>query len=482
MAVFRSMIARKFSSATVQSLRVCVVGSGPAGFYTAEKMLKAHKGAEVDIIDRLPTPFGLVRSGVAPDHPETKIVTNQFSRVAHNERCSFFGNVSLGSSISLHELRQIYNVVVLAYGAESDRVLGIPGEDLKGVHSAREFVWWYNGHPDFSKLTLDLESTDTAVVLGQGNVALDVARILLRPPTELAITDIASHALAALRTSSIRKVYLVGRRGPVQAACTAKELREILAIKDLYINIKEADLLKTSADEEEMKNNRIRKRVFELLSKASSSGAPHPSSGQRELHFTFFRKPDKFLESDDRSGHVAGLQFEKTTLEGRDGSGNQIAVGTGQHEDLNCGLVLKSIGYKSTPVNGLPFNHSKGVVPNIRGRVLSSDLAQPEDGLYVCGWLKRGPTGIIATNLYDAEETVASISEDLEKGELTSTSSSTKAGREGLLQLLESRKVQVVTFSDWEKIDSEEKRLGSLKGKPREKLTTWKDLLEVTTK
>lgn len=249
MAIFRAMIARKFSSATVRPLRVCVVGSGPAGFYTAEKMLKAHEGAEVDIIDRLPTPFGLVRSGVAPDHPETKIVTNQFSRVAHKERCSFFGNVSLGSSISLYELRQIYHVVVLAYGAESDRVLGIPGEELNGVHSAREFVWWYNGHPDFSNLTPDLKSTDTAIVLGQGNVALDVARILLRPPTELAITDIASHALAALRTSSIRKVYLVGRRGPVQAACTAKELREILAIKDLYVNIKEADLLKTSADE-----------------------------------------------------------------------------------------------------------------------------------------------------------------------------------------------------------------------------------------
>ncbi|KVI01246.1 NAD(P)-binding domain-containing protein [Cynara cardunculus var. scolymus] len=239
-----------------------------------------------------------------------------------------------------------------------------------------------------------------------------------------------------------------------------------------------------------MKNNRIRRRVFELLSKASSSAAPHPSSGQRELHFTFFRKPDKFLESDDRSGHVAGLQFEKTTLQGRDGSGNQIAAGTGQHEDLKCGLVklkfafyrlvLKSIGYTSIPVEDLPFNFPKGTVPNTEGRVLSSDFAKPDYGLYVCGWLKRGPTGIIATNLYDAEETVASISEDLEKGKLTSAS--IKPGREGLLQLLERRKVQVVTFSDWEKIDSEEKRLGSLKGKPREKLTTWKDLLEVTTK
>ncbi|KAL4563911.1 hypothetical protein LXL04_027959 [Taraxacum kok-saghyz] len=477
MLAFGSMIGRKFSSATSHPLRVCVVGSGPAGFYTAEKMLKAHEGAEVDIIDRLPTPFGLVRSGVAPDHPETKIVINQFSRVAHNQRCSFFGNVSLGSSVSLSDLRQFYHVVVLAYGAESDRALGIPGEELKGIHSAREFVWWYNGHPDLSNMTLDLKNTDTAIVLGQGNVALDVARILLRSPAELATTDIASHALDALRESSIRKVYLVGRRGPVQAACTAKELREILAIKDLHINIKEADLVKNPADEEEMKNSRIRKRVFELLSKASSKSGQ--TSGQQELDFTFFRKPQKFLESDDRKGHVAGVHFEKTTLKASGDSGYQIAEGTGEYEDIKCGLVLKSIGYKSIPLDGLPFDHSKGVVLNSKGRVIRAcDDGEHEEGLYVCGWLKRGPTGIIATNLYDAEETVASISEDISKGELTSR----KEGREGLVELLESKKIKFVTFGDWEKIDCEEKRVGSLKGKPREKLTTWEHLLQVITK
>uniref|UniRef100_A0A2P2LFK6 NADPH:adrenodoxin oxidoreductase n=1 Tax=Rhizophora mucronata TaxID=61149 RepID=A0A2P2LFK6_RHIMU len=226
----RAWLSRSGSLSTLASrpLRVCVVGSGPAGFYTAEKLLKAHEGAEVDVVDRLPTPYGLVRSGVAPDHQETKIVINQYSRVAQHERCSFFGNVTLGSSISLSELRELYHAVVLAYGAESDRSLGIPGEDLAGILSAREFVWWYNGHPDCRNLNPDLKGTDTAVILGQGNVALDVARILLRPTTELATTDIASHALAALEQSSIRKVYLVGRRGPVQAACTAKELRELL--------------------------------------------------------------------------------------------------------------------------------------------------------------------------------------------------------------------------------------------------------------
>ncbi|XP_031100660.1 NADPH:adrenodoxin oxidoreductase, mitochondrial-like isoform X2 [Ipomoea triloba] len=363
-------LSRSFTTVSSSSPRVCIVGSGPAGFYTADKILKAQEEAQVDIIDRLPTPFGLVRSGVAPDHPETK--------------------------------------VVLCYGAESDRALGIPGEDLTGIYSAREFVWWYNGHPDCRNLAPDLKNTDTAVVVGQGNVALDVARVLLRSTFELAKTDISSHALAALEESCIRKVFVVGRRGPVQASFTAKELREILGIKNLYIHIEEADLHKTPADEEVLKNNRINRRIHELLSKAAISTAPYPTPGQRELHFVFFRKPERFLESDARSGHVAGVKFERTIIREDVGSGKQIAVGTGQFDDLECRLVLKSIGYKSVCVEGLPFDPQNGIVPNIRGRVLSDstgDLTEVEKGLYVCGWLKRGPTGIIATNLYCAEET-----------------------------------------------------------------------------
>ncbi|XP_031388723.1 NADPH:adrenodoxin oxidoreductase, mitochondrial isoform X2 [Punica granatum] len=467
---------RRFSALSINPLRVCIVGSGPAGFYTAEKVLKTQEAAQVDVIDRLPTPFGLVRSGVAPDHPETKIVVNQFSRVARHERCSFLGNITLGSAISLPELRELYHVVVLAYGAESDRTLGIPGEDLSGIHSAREFVWWYNGHPDYKNMDPDLINTHTAVILGQGNVALDVARILLRPTEELATTDIAEHALTALRRSSIRKVYLVGRRGPAQAACTAKELREILGIKDLHIHIQESDLLKSPADEEELKNNRIHRRVYELLSKAATTKASLPVGDHRELHFTFFRKPDRFLESEDRPGHVSRVHLEKTCLKG-DESGKQIAVGTGEFEDLK--MVLKSIGYKSVPVDGLPFDHRRGVVPNVRGRVISEssgDSAALEPGLYVCGWLKRGPTGIIGTNLQCAEETVSSISEDLEKGLLQP--SAQKPGRDGLLQLLDDRNVRVVPFSGWERIDSEERRFGSLRNKPREKLASWDELLK----
>lgn len=481
-SIAKMFLRRSYSSFSSHPLRVCVVGSGPAGFYTAEKMLKAHQNAEVDIVDRLPTPFGLVRSGVAPDHPETKIVTNQFSRVVHSDRCSYIGNVTLGSSVSLSELRDLYHVVVLAYGAESDRAFGVPGEDLSGIHSAREFVWWYNGHPDCSNLAPDLRSTDTAVVLGQGNVALDVARLLLRPTIELATTDIASNALAALDQSSIRKVYLVGRRGPVQAACTAKELREILGIKDLYIHIQNVDLLTTPADEEEMKSNRIRRRVYELLSKAASSETSSPSPGQRELHFVFFRKPDKFVESDEKNGHVAGVQLEKTVLREYEGTGKQTAVGTGQFEEISCGLVLKSIGYKSVPVDGLPFDHHKGVVPNVMGRVLGTnaeDTTQFEKGLYVSGWLKRGPTGIVATNLYCAEETVVSITEDIKKGDLISTNTLAKPGKDGLVHLLDDRNVKVVPFSSWEKIDNEERSLGSIVGKPREKIRSWTELLRV---
>nr|GMD99588.1 NADPH:adrenodoxin oxidoreductase, mitochondrial isoform X1 [Ipomoea batatas]GME09181.1 NADPH:adrenodoxin oxidoreductase, mitochondrial isoform X1 [Ipomoea batatas] len=479
-------LSRSFTTVSSISPRVCIVGSGPAGFYTADKILKAHEGAQVDIIDRLPTPFGLVRSGVAPDHPETKTVTNQFSRIVQNGRCSFLGNVSLGSSVSLSELRDLYDVVVLCYGAESDRALGIPGEDLAGIYSAREFVWWYNGHPDCRNLAPDLKNTDTAVVVGQGNVALDVARVLLRSTSELAKTDIASHALAALEESSIRKVYVVGRRGPVQASFTAKELREILGIKNLYIHIEEADLHKTPTDEEVLKNNRINRRIHELLSKAATSAAPFPTLGQRELHFVFFRKPERFLESDARPSHVAGVNFERTIIREDVGSGKQVAVGTGQFDDLECGLVLKSIGYKSVCVEGLPFDPRNGIVPNIRGRVLSDstgDLTEVEKGLYVCGWLKRGPTGIIATNLYCAEETVASISEDIKKGILPSTSDpSSKPGREGLLQLLDSKNSTVIPFEGWQKIDAEEKRRGCLKNKPREKLTSWQELFEVAMK
>ncbi|XP_051182073.1 NADPH:adrenodoxin oxidoreductase, mitochondrial isoform X2 [Lolium perenne] len=349
----------------------------------------------------------------------------------------------------------------------------------RGIHSAREFVWWYNGHPDMCNLAPDLKNTDSAVVLGQGNVALDVARILLRCTTELASTDIAGYALDALRSSTIRKVFLVGRRGPVQAACTAKELREILGLKNVHVCIKEADLVTSPADKEEMRNSRIKRRVHELLSKAATVHQEKSNDDRKELHFVFFRKPTRFLPSEDGTT-VGAVELEKTLLKDDGITGKQVAVGTGEFEDLKCGLVLKSIGYKSLPIEGLPFDKYRGVVPNLRGRILSneSETATVEAGLYVVGWLKRGPTGIVATNLHCAEETVASILEDEKKGVLVASSDSKRQGRRGLLEILEQKNTRYVPFHDWEKIDSKEKTAGQLKNKPREKITAWDELLK----
>lgn len=475
-------VAGSFAHSVVfcRAMHVCIVGSGPAGFYTADKLLKSFEQANVDILERLPVPFGLVRSGVAPDHPETKIVTNQFSRIAASQRCCLFGNVSVGRDVSLAELRDIYDVVVLAYGAESDNILGIDGEGLAGVHSAREFVWWYNGHPDCVNLSVDLQSNETAVILGQGNVAIDVARILLRPVEDLFTTDIADHALTALQNSNIRKVFLVGRRGPAQIACTTKELRELLGIKGIRVNIQKSDLTISSMDEEELSASRVHKRVYDLLCKAAQSQPSLSSTAQqeKELHFKFYRQPNKFLVSEDGK-RVAGIQLEETILKGDKGRAQQHAIGTGIYEDLPSGLIFKSIGYKSKPMDGVAFDHRKGVVPNIQGRVLSA-AQEPdstvEPGLYVVGWLKRGPTGIIGTNLICAEEVANCVAEDAKKGLLPIISSHT--GSAGLKELLRQRGICFVSFADWQKIDAFEVSQGSKKGKSREKLTRLTETLK----
>eukprot|EP00250_Pteridium_aquilinum_P011194 c19895_g1_i1 orf=61-1560(+) len=468
------------SNAHHRDLHVCIVGSGPAGFYTADKLLKSSDDIHIDMLERLPSPFGLVRSGVAPDHPETKIVTNQFGKIASSPHLSFFGNVHVGKDIALQELRHLYDVVVLAYGAESDNALRIPGESLPGVFSAREFVWWYNGHPDCVNLPVDLQSSDTAVVLGQGNVAIDVARILLRSVQDLVTTDIAEHALTALQSSNIKKVYLVGRRGPAQIACTAKELRELLGLKGVDVIMQPSDLVTTSQDEEEMKASRIHKRVYDLLCKAAQpKAAVHNVGVNKELHFLFYRQPAKFLARVDGQG-VAGIQLERTVLQAETGSGRQRAIGTGIFEDLSSGLVLKSVGYKSIALKGLNFDHQKGVVPNVHGRVLqvsaSAENPRFEPGLYVAGWLKRGPTGIVGTNLVCAEEVVASVSEDAKNGMFPRVPSHT--GNVGLQELLMRKGIRFVSYAHWQQINAFEIAEGAKKGKPREKLTSLPETLK----
>lgn len=444
-----------------QQLSVCVVGSGPAGFYTVDKILKQFgDGVNVDLVERLPSPFGLVRTGVAPDHGDTKNVINQFTRIAQDPRVNFFGNVCVGKDVSVEELRGIYSLVVLAYGAESDRKLNIPGEDSKGVYAAREFVWWYNGHPDQQHLPIDLSKVESVAVCGIGNVALDCARVLLRPVEQLASTDIAQHALQQLRQSKVRTVQLCARRGPVQAACTAKELKELVTMPSIAVHAAADQLAVSEADKTEMKAVRLKRRVFELISNAAATPKP---AADRQLNFQFYRNPAAILA--DENEQVRAIRVEKTQLV-PDPQRGTVAVGTGEFEEYPVQLVLKSIGYKSLPLDGVPFDSKQGIVPNAAGRVLTGvGVSQPDviPALYVCGWLKRGPTGIIGTNLTDAEETVHSIAMDA-AGFNTSA-----PGRAALQGLLRQRGVAVVDWQAWEKLDAVEVAAGQALGAARVK-------------
>ncbi|KAF6253362.1 hypothetical protein COO60DRAFT_1273754 [Scenedesmus sp. NREL 46B-D3] len=456
-------LVRNYSSVAKQ-VSVCIVGSGPAGFYTANQV------RSMLLLDRLPTPFGLVRTGVAPDHEDTKNVTNQFTRIAQDPRVNFFGNVNVGRDVTVDEIRKLYNAVVLAYGAESDRKLNIPGEVKQSwCHAAREFVWWYNGHPDQRDLPVDLSRVESVAVCGIGNVALDCARILLRPVSELATTDVARHALKQLQHSKVRQVQLCARRGPVQAACTAKELKELVNMPSIAVHAQPSQLVVSAADQAQMKAVRLKRRIFELISKAAMTEKPGAS---RQLDFQFYRNPAEIIA--DADSQVQAIRVEKTQLVSDPARGT-VAVGTGEYEEYPVQLVLKSIGYKSLPLPGLPFDNKQGVVPNAAGRVLTDVGAAADStvpGLYVCGWLKRGPTGIIGTNLTDAEETVASMEKDY-----AALSQAPAAGRAGLQQLLERRGVDVVDYAAWHRLNALEVSQGQQHGSARVKCASWHELL-----
>ena len=510
--------------------------------YTVQ-ILKRFKDAEIDILvrtnitavccfsilplinfkifitqDALPTPFGLVRFGVAPDHPDTKNVINQFTTLAKDPRINFFGNVRLGStSLSLSELRSFYNAVVLAYGAESDRRLGIPGSNLSGIFPAREFVQWYNGHPAAASLPLpNLQNVSSVAICGLGNVALDIARVLLQPVQRLAATDAAMHAVDALRHSAVKEVHLLGRRGPAQAAFTPKELRELLGMEGIRVEVHPEGCLElTSACRAEIKSNRIKKRVMEVLMKAAAVAREMTrfNSEDRVLHLHFLRNPVQYLDklstrgsssdsfsdsesflgrkTDDDQGSVAGVRVEVTELQSSDAVGDvQRAIGTSVFEDVPAQLVLESIGYKSCAVDGAPFDDRIGIIPNQLGQVLkveknnnnnsggkeNIDNVEVENGLFVCGWLKRGPSGIIGTNLVDAEQTVDTM---VRSKESFPAVDALPGGRQGLAALLASRGVEVVDFAGWEKIDAEEVRRGEAVGKPRVKIVDVEEMLAV---
>ncbi|RKP06989.1 hypothetical protein THASP1DRAFT_3543, partial [Thamnocephalis sphaerospora] len=457
--------------------RVAIVGSGPAGFYTAQRLFRATEaqadgGIQVDMLEALPVPHGLARFGVAPDHPEVKSVTHKFERLAADPRFRYFGNVRVGRDVAVTELREAYDAVVLAYGAEQDRQLGVPGETLPGVLSARDFVGWYNGLPDCQplgdKIRAWLRNTEEAAVFGVGNVALDVARILLMPLAELAKTDITEEALATLHESRVRHVHLVGRRGPLQVAFTAKELREMVNLPDTRLVVDLPYLRQTLTDAQEtLSKTRALKRLMDLLLKgAEASASEAGAQASRSWHLHFLRSPVEFF-ADTANGHVSGVRLERNTLvDGR-------AQGTGEMESLACGLALRSIGYKSVPVEGTPFDRRTGIVPNEAGRVVDQGQSVPR--LYVAGWLKRGPTGVIASTLWDAQETADALLADLAQGAGTSAETSADA----LPQLLRARGIRYVTHSEWQQLDAHETRTGEQRGKPREKLTSIERMLHM---
>jgi ferredoxin/flavodoxin---NADP+ reductase len=452
-----------------QPLRVAVIGAGPAGFYAAEALLKSDDPVvEVDLFDRLPTPFGLVRSGVAPDHQKIKNVTRVFEKVATHPRFRFFGNVCFGEHLRLEDFERHYHQVLFTTGAQTDRSLGIPGEELAGSHSATEFVAWYNGHPEFADLEFDL-SAERAVVVGIGNVAVDVARILCRTPDELATTDIADYALEALRASRVREVVMLGRRGPAQAAFTLPEVKELglMADADIIALPAETTLDDISQAAVESQNDRQLNKMIALLQEYA---ARPPEGKSKRIVLRFLVSPTEIRG--DASGAVARVRIVRNELV--ESRGRISPRPTGEYEEMDAGLVFRSVGYRGVPLAGIPFREEWGIVPNEDGRITGVDGA-PVRGLYVAGWIKRGPSGVIGTNKPDAQETVARMLDDAATGALLAPPDPSAAGAEATV-----RERQPVCFSydDWRMLDAHETTRGSAAGRPRVKLTRVEDMLE----
>lgn len=430
-------------------ISVAIIGAGPAGFYTAEALLD-KTDARIDIIERLPTPFGLIRAGVAPDHQSTKQVAKKFERTALQDLVHFYGNIDVGEAVSLDELRQFYDAVVLAVGAGLDRPLGIPGERLPGVYGSASFVGWYNGHPDFRALDPRLEGR-RAVVIGNGNVALDVARVLVKSAAEMAASDLPDYAGRAIRASGVEDVYIVGRRGAAYAKWTTAELREIGALADCEPVVDARDVVASG----EFATERER-RISEKNSSILRSFASFPAGVKRKrLHFRFQLAPVT-IEGETA---VEAVRFEKTRSE------RGHVTGTGAFERIACGLVVAAVGYRSSPIAGVPFDADRGLFPNIEGRI--------GPGLYAVGWAKRGPTGVIASNRPDgilcAEQIIADVG---------SREGIRKQGRAALERCLLARGVRTITFEDWRKIDAAEVA-GATKPAPRRKFTTLGEMLEL---
>ena len=462
-----TLVGRMAIGTNEHPLRVAIVGSGPAGFYAAGHLLKSKSHpdlcVQVDMFDRLPTPWGLVRAGVAPDHPNIKAVSRVYEKTAEHPEFRFYGNVELGRDLTRDDLISRYHALVYAVGAQTDRRMGIPGEDLPGSWAATEFVAWYNGHPDYRDLEFDL-SAERAVVVGNGNVATDVARMLALTRDELAQTDVADHALEVLAESNVREIVVLGRRGPAQAAFTNPELLELgeMTDADVFVNPGDVELdpLSKAFIESEAAHTTKKKNVEILTGYAGRE----PLGRRRRIVLRFLVSPVEILGTE----RVEGIRIAHNELvEGDDGS--LRARPTDITEELDCGLVFRSIGYQGTRIDGVPFDERSCTIPNERGRIAD------RSGEFAVGWIKRGPTGIIGTNKRDAQETVGAILEDLDADRLPTPAD---PERESMEALLAERQPDAVSYAGWQAVDRVEREAGEPQGRPRVKLCSFEELLE----
>ena len=445
--------------------RVAVVGSGPAGFYAAGALLGGELPVEMDMIERLPTPWGLVRLGVAPDHPKLKSVSRAYERIAEQPGFRFLGNVEVGRDLHHSDLARLYDAVIYAVGAQSDKRLGIPGEDLPGSWAATEFVAWYNGHPDFQELEFDLD-VERAVVIGNGNVAVDVARMLALTVDELAPTDATDKSIAAIGACKLKEIVMLGRRGPAQAAFTTPELHELGELAGADIVVDPAELELDDDSEAALAADTNARRNLEVLREF----AGHVPTGKpRSIRLRFLVSPVAIL-GDER---VEAIEVERNRLV-PDGRGSLRAEATEERETIACGLVFRSVGYRGVALPEVPFDEARGTIRNDGGRVLGED-GEALPGVYAAGWIKRGPTGVIGTNKKDAVETVQLLLEDERAGRLERRAEATAEAVEALLA---ERGARPVLYEGWSSIDQIEKAAGEPHGRPRAKLVTWDELLE----
>jgi ferredoxin--NADP+ reductase len=461
------MSAARTLGTTARPLRVAVIGSGPAGFYTVDALVK-HKQvvAEVDLFERLSAPYGLVRYGVAPDHQKIKSVTVAYDKLGENPRVRFLGNVNVGhGAVSIDDLRAHYDQIVLAVGCETDRRLGIPGEDFAGSHAATSFVAWYNGHPDFREHAVDLE-TERAAIVGVGDVAMDLSRLLMKSVSELATTDMPPYALEAFGKSRVKEVVVLARRGPAQAAFAAKELEDIVDLPGVDV-IVDADHVRADIESGAAEDG-LSKRKLDYL--ATVAGRP-ATAGSKRVILRFLASPVEIL---GEGGRVTGIIVEENALV-TDEHGRIAARGTGRTQTIPVGLVFRSVGYRGVPIPGVPFDAAAGIVPNVEGRVLKD--GEPWPDVYVSGWIKRGPSGVIGTNKSDAAATVQRMVEDI--AGRSEPEPTVKSSRTAIDALLKDRGVRVVTWADWKRLDALERARGAEVGKVREKLTATTEALAV---